>query len=236
MPTILPDLRPLLHDQTAVLPLQNGVEAPEQIGSALGEQHPLVGLCRIISARIGPGHIRHTGAEPYVAVGEIDGHHSKRVERILAAFDTVGVTAERPADIIAALWEKFLFITAVSGLGAVTRVSIGELRALRQTRALLADSMREVMTLARARGIELPPDTVARTMDFIDALPESGTASMQRDIMAAVPSELESQNGAVARMAAAAGVEAPINTLIHTLLLPLERQARKNVAVAGKPA
>jgi 2-dehydropantoate 2-reductase len=226
VPNVAPRLQPLLHERTAVLPLQNGVEAPEQIATLLGERHSLVGLCKIISARVAPGHIKHLGAQPYVALGELDGSGSERLERIRAALETAGVTVETPSAILPALWEKFLFITAVSGLGAVTRVSIGELRSSAPTRALLNDAMQEVATLAQARGIDLPDDTVERTMGFIDSLPEAGTASMQRDIMAGLPSELDSQNGAVARMAAATGVAAPINALIYQLLSPLEKRAR----------
>jgi 2-dehydropantoate 2-reductase len=226
VPGVVPDLQPLLHEGTAVLPLQNGVEAPEQIAAELGERHSLVGLCKIISARVGPGHIDHLGAQPYVALGELDGRRSERLETIRQAFETAGIAAETPPAILPALWEKFLFITAVSGLGAVTRVTIGELRTSAPTRRLLSDAMQEVVVLALARGIELPDDTVKRTMAFVDALPDVGTTSMQRDIMEGLPSELDAQNGAVARMAAAIGVTAPINTMIYELLSPLEQRAR----------
>lgn len=226
VPGVAPGLEPLLHKDTAVLPLQNGVEAPEQIAAALGERHSLVGLCKIISARIGPGHIDHLGAKPYVALGEFDGRRSERLETIRLAFETAGIAVETPPAILPALWEKFLFITAVSGLGAVTRVTIGELRKSTPTRTLLSEAMKEVVALARARRIELPEDTVERTMAFVDTLPEVGTTSMQRDIMEGLPSELDAQNGAVARMAAASGIAAPINTMIYELLSPLEQRAR----------
>ncbi|MFO7648842.1 ketopantoate reductase family protein, partial [Halomonas campaniensis] len=77
-----------------------------------------------------------------------------------------------------------------------------------------------------ALGVALPRDAATRALRFIDALPEASTASMQRDIMAGLPSELESQNGAVVRLGRQAGVDTPVNALVHAALLPQERQAR----------
>jgi 2-dehydropantoate 2-reductase len=61
---------------------------------------------------------------------------------------------------------------------------------------------------------------------LVDGLPDGGTASMQRDIMAGRPSELESQNGAVVRMAGESGVDAPVNGFLYASLLPQEIAAR----------
>ncbi|HEX7330750.1 MAG TPA: ketopantoate reductase C-terminal domain-containing protein [Pyrinomonadaceae bacterium] len=63
-------------------------------------------------------------------------------------------------------------------------------------------------------------------MASVDALPEDATSSMQRDIAAGKPSELDAQNGAVVRMAHEAGVEAPTHALIYRTLQPLEEKAR----------
>ena len=92
------------------------------------------------------------------------------------------------------LWRKFLFIAPVSGLGAVTRAPIGVLRSRPDTREQLERAMREVLAVARAHGVGLPDDTVEETLAFTDSLPEDGTTSMQRDIIAGRPSELESQS------------------------------------------
>jgi 2-dehydropantoate 2-reductase len=81
--------------------------------------------------------------------------------------------------------------------------------------------MEEIYALAHARGINLPPDSVANVMSAVDGLPEDATSSMQRDIAARKPSELESQNGAVVRMAHESGVEVPTHTLIYETLSQL---------------
>jgi 2-dehydropantoate 2-reductase len=220
-------MRPMMGPETFVVPLENGVEAPSQLAQVLGETHVLGGLCRIISALVEPGHIRHAGISPTITFGELDGRRSARAERLRSAFQRAeGVTPELAPDIHAAMWEKFLFIAALSGVGAVTRTPVGVLRALPETRRLLKQTMQEILAVAWARHIALPPASVAQTMAFVDALPASGTSSMQRDVMAGRPSELESQNGAVVRLGSEVGVETPVNGFVYRSLLPQELRAR----------
>jgi 2-dehydropantoate 2-reductase len=220
-------MRPLVGPGTMVVPLLNGVEAPAQLSEALGAERVLGGLCRLISFIAGPGHVRHAGAEPYIAFGELDGSRSERVEQLRQAFArTSGVTVEVPPDIQAAMWDKFLFIASFSGVGAVTRAPAGVLRSIPQTRELLIGAMREVLAVARARGVALTEESITRALAFIDNLPHEGTASMQRDIMEGRPSELESQNGAVVRLGQAAGVPTPLHDFIYRALLPMELRAR----------
>lgn len=226
-------MRPLVGPETVVVPLENGVEAPDQLAAVLGREHVAGGLCRIVSMVMGPGHVRHAGMEPYIAFGELDNRPSERLERLRQAFArAIGVTAEIPPDIHAALWEKFLFIASLSGVGAVTRAPVGVIRSLPETRVMLNLALREIAAVARARGIALPDSALDRTLALIDGLPPDATASMQRDIMAGRPSELESQNGAVVRLGREAGVETPLNAFIYHSLLPQETSARMK-AVGG---
>ena len=220
-------MRPMVGPETFVVPLENGVEAPSQLAEVLGEKHVLGGLCRIISSLVEPGHIRHGGISPTITFGELDGRHSQRAKRLRDAFQRAeGVTPQIASDIHVAMWEKFLFIAALSGVGAVTRAPVGVLRSLPETRGMLEEAMEEILGVAHAQGVALPPEAVAETMAFIDGLPEDVTASMQRDVMAGRPSELEAQNGAVVRLGREVGVETPLNAFIYRSLLPQELRAR----------
>ena len=139
------------------------------------------------------------------------------------------MTAEVLADVRAALWQKLMFIAAMSGVGAVTRAPIGVVRSRPETRRLLERAVEEIHAVAAAHGIVLPARTVAETLAYMDTLPDDATASMQRDVLAGRPSELEAQSGAVARLAAQAGVAAPVHDFIYRALLPLELRARGEV-------
>ena len=106
-------------------------------------------------------------------------------------------------------------------------MAIGPLRDYAPTRQMLEDCMGEIDAVARARGIVLEGDTVARTMAFIDTFPPEATASMQRDLMEGRPSELEAQTGAVVRLAAQCGVNVPLNGWLYHSLILQENEARR---------
>jgi 2-dehydropantoate 2-reductase len=225
-------MRPLIGPGTMVLPLQNGIEAPKQLADVLGGDHVLGGLCRLIALVGAPGHIRHTGVEPYIAFGELDSRPSERIEQLRQAFTSAqGVRVEIPTNIQVAMWSKFLFIASLSGMGAVTRMPVGEIRSHPETREMLIQAMAEIHAVALRRGIPLPEDIVARTLSLIDGLPAEGTASMQRDIIDGRPSELDAQNGAVVRLGQELEVEVPVHSFIYRALLPLERRARRAAGI-----
>ncbi len=217
---------PMLGPDTFVVPLENGVEAPSQLSEILGREYVLGGLCRIASHIASPGHIQHTGIEPYVALGELDKRLSARAQTLQQAFEHAGVWSEIPLDITVALWLKFLFISSVSGIGAVTRVSIGEFRSHPETRQMLEKALQDCYSVALAQGIQMPPDSVANTLAYIDTLPYETIASMHRDIMDGHPSELDSQIGAIVKMGQMYSVPTPVHTFIYHSLLPQDRLAR----------
>lgn len=219
-------MKPLVGPNTTVLPLQNGVDATSQLVDALGSDNVIGGLCRIVSFVVGPGHIRHAGSTPSVIIGELDNRQTRRIATIEQLFKRAGVEITIATDIQVALWTKLLFIASFSGVGAIANAPAGVLRTDPQRRTQMLSAMQEIYTLAHARGINLPSDSVDTVMAAVDALSEDATSSMQRDIAAGKPSELESQNGAVVRMAHEAGIEVPTNALIYHTLRPLEEKAR----------
>ena len=219
-------IAPLLDPDTLVVPLLNGVDAHEALLPAVGRARMGKGLTRIISEISRPGEIRHVGLEPYVAMAGWDGGTSTRVEALVAAMNEAGVQAEVPPDIDAALWFKFLLICSIGGVCAVCRMPVGPVRTLPETRELLLRAMQEVADVARGLGIVLPGDAVTRALAIADSLPPEGTSSLQRDIAAGAPSELDDWSGAAVRLGARSGVPTPVQSFIYSVLLPGELAAR----------
>ncbi len=223
-------MRPLVGPDTFVVPLLNGVEAPDVLAGVLGPGHVLGGLCGGILFRVAPGWIRHTGAEPWVTFGELEGTVSGRAERLAEAFDQArGVRATIARDIRVAMWEKFLFIASTGGVGAATRSPFGVFRELAETRGLLEAAMREVAAVARGLGIGVPDDAIDRALDLTDSLPPGATSSMHRDFMAGRRTELDAWNGAVARFGRKAGVPTRVHDALFAVLVPQELRAREDL-------
>jgi 2-dehydropantoate 2-reductase len=219
-------MKPLIGAKTTVLPMQNGVDAVAQLVNELGHDNVIGGLCRIVSFVVEPGHIRDAGYTPSIIIGELDNRRTDRIARIEEVFKRAGLDITIAADIQVALWTKFLFIASFSGIGAVADAPAGVIRSDPRWRSQMLDAMQEIYALAHARGIELPADAIDKVMAGVDGLPEDATSSMQRDIAAGKPSELESQNGSVVRMARESGVDVPTHAFIYETLRPAEEKAR----------
>ncbi|HEX7707732.1 MAG TPA: 2-dehydropantoate 2-reductase, partial [Thermoanaerobaculia bacterium] len=220
-------LRPMIGPDTAVVPLENGVEAPEILSPILGREHVLGGLCAIVSFIVVPGHIRHAAFEPFVMFGELDNHRSDRTTRLREAFLQAGVKADVPEDIHHSMWSKFLFITPMSGIGAITRVPVDVWRAVPELELLATQMLNEIIAVAAARGIALGDDAVARTWQRYLAMAPGSTASLQRDLMEGRPSELDAQLGAVVRLGRERAIPVPVTESLYYCLLPQERIARQ---------
>lgn len=220
-------IRPMIGPDTVALPLQNGLEAPTQLATVLGNQHVLGGLCGLSTFIIGPGHIRHAGADPWIRFGELDNHPSERVEGLRQVFDRAsGLTVEIPPDIQVALWMKFLFITVWSGVGAITRTPLGIWRSLPETRQMAENALKEIISVAQVHNVRLPENAMPTTMNMYDSFPPEITTSIQRDIAQGRPSEIDAQIGAVVRFGRAADVATPLHKFIYDSLLPMELRAR----------
>jgi 2-dehydropantoate 2-reductase len=227
VPAAAKAMKPMIGPQTLVIPLQNGVEAPGQLIEVLGTDAVIGGLCALIAFRVGPGHIRHNGANPLIRFGHLDNHADPRINALSEVFNHCkAVKSSIPDDVSVAMWQKFLLISAWSGVAAVTRAPIGILLQQAETRQLLLDSMQEIYNLALALDIAMPVDSIQKTMNTLESFPANSTTSMQRDLEECLPSELDAQNGAVVRLSQETGVETPVNCFILGSLRSQELRAR----------
>ncbi|HUJ85270.1 MAG TPA: 2-dehydropantoate 2-reductase [Burkholderiales bacterium] len=219
-------MKPLLGGESVVLPFLNGVEAADQLAEVIAAGRVLGGLSKVFSLVEAPGVIRHASSGAYVELGELDGTRSARARSLCEAFARAGIDATLSGDIRAALWKKLVTVSSWAGLGALARSPMGELRKYPETRALIDRALDEGIAVGAARGHALSADLKGELWRYYDGLPEGATASMQRDIMAARPSELDAWNGAVVRFGAEAGIETPVQRFTYHALLPMERRAR----------
>ena len=224
---LAPALRALAGPRTAVVTTQNGVEAPRLVARAVGREQVLPGVARVYARVVERGRVETMSDLGAMQVGEWDGGTSPRVRELVAALRSAGVSARASENIWAELWRKAAFVVPQGGLGAVAGAPIGVLRtALRDSyRAMV----RETVEVAAALGhpvAEDPAAYVERVLALADQQPEHATTSMQRDIAAGLPSELDAQVGAVCRAGDEAGVPTPIHDLVLAALVGRERASR----------
>jgi 2-dehydropantoate 2-reductase len=223
-------LRPCVGADTAIISLQNGVDAAERIGAILGMEHVLGGATWISSAVEAPGVIRQFSQFRRIVFGELDGSITPRAQAIYQTLSATGATVELSENILSVLWTKFVFIAAVSGISSLTRLEMGEFRHVPETRALMTALMREVEALARAQNIALDADVVEKSLAFVDAAAPNIKSSMQRDVESGRRTELESMIGVICRKGREWNVPTPVADFVYAALLPVELKARRQAA------
>lgn len=218
-------LKPVLADETIILPLQNGIFAVHELNEVIDSHHVIGGLCRIISKIEAPGVISHEGVEPTIIFGETDNNKSERILNVKRLFDAAGFSSIIPEDIQAELWKKFISICS-GGLLALSRSSYGTVRENTFTRKMMTELLTEIYEIALKENVNLEPDIVGRMIRFIDTLPFHSMASLARDVMEGRPSEIDYQNGTVVRLAEKHHLDTPVNRFIYSCILPMEHRAR----------
>lgn len=215
----IPATAPLVGEGTAVVPLQNGVESFSQLAQVLGPECVMPGASYAAASIESPGVISQQSHDCRIVFGELDGRASARARRIQDTFSRAGIEAELSADVVKALWTKFLLLAPVAGATSASRVRIKQLLQYPEPRQAFLAAMREVEAVGRARGVDFDPDIVERMARFIESYPDFQN-SMHIDIELGRPTELDALNGAVVRLGREAGVPTPVNSFLYSILAP----------------
>lgn len=219
-------LKPIISENTLVLPLQNGADNADRLRAILPHKNVFAGLCKIVSRVESPGIIDHFAFDPEIVFGEYDNENSKRVQNLSMLFDNAGIKNKVSEDIHLDIWKKFLFIATVSGIGALTRVEFGAMRDDEHIRQIMYQTANEIVAVANAKGITLTNDDIEMILKIVDNLNAKTTASMQRDIMDGRPSELDNFNGYIVRQGKELHITTPANSFTYHCLWPQEKKAR----------
>lgn len=223
-------IRPAVGPQTVVMSLQNGIDAAERIGKVIGPEHVLGGVTWLSSAVEAPGVIRQVSQFRRIVFGELNGGTSQRTQSIYEVLNQTGITVEISEDIRKVLWTKLVFIAAVSSVGSLTRMPMGDYRSIPETRSLLSRIMQEVEAVARAQGVNLEGDVVQKWLEFVDDAAPQMKPSMQLDVETNRRTELESMVGVIGRKGRELGVSTPVVDFVYASLLPVELKARNEYA------
>jgi 2-dehydropantoate 2-reductase len=213
-------IRPLIGADTAVIPLQNGVDAAERLVPILGSNAVMGGVAQISASIVAPGVIQQVGTFMRMIFGELDGRRSKRGEDFLALCLKAGFDATLSEQILTDLWMKFILLASNAGMMAATRQPIGKLRDDPDLRPIFVSAYREVVDVGRAKGVALPADAVDRVLDLTSHMPPAMKASMALDLDRGNRLELPWLGGKVVELGRQLGVPTPTHGMIYAMLKP----------------
>ena len=213
-------IRPLVGPDTAVIPLQNGVDAAERLIPILGSNAVMGGVAQISASIVAPGVIQQVGTFMRMIFGELDGRRSKRGEDFLALCLRAGFDATLSEQILTDLWMKFILLASNASMMAATRQPIGRLRDDPDLRPIFAAAYREVVGVGRAKGVALPADAVERIVDLTSHMPPAMKASMALDLDRGNRLELPWLGGKVVELGRELGVPTPTHSMMAAMLKP----------------
>ncbi len=220
-------IKPLIGPDTAVIPLQNGVDAPERLVSILGPHAVMGGVAQISASIVSPGQILQVGTFMRMIFGELDGKRSKRGEDFLALCLKAGFEATFSEQILTDLWMKFILLASNAGMMSLSRQPIGKLRDDPDMRPIFVAAYQETFDVGRAKGIALPADAVERIVGLTEHFPPDMKASMALDLDRGNRLEVPWLSGKVAELGRQFGIPTPTHSMIYAMLKPY---------IMGKPA
>jgi 2-dehydropantoate 2-reductase len=213
-------VKPLVGPGTAVIPLQNGIDAADRLIPILGREAVMGGVAQISASIIKPGMIRQVGTFMRMIFGELDGKRSKRAEDFLAVCQKAGFDVTLSDQIQTELWMKFIPLAVNASMTAATRLPIGKLREDPDIKAIFLAAITEVIDVGRARGVALPADALGKTLDFLGHAPPAMKASMALDLERGNRMELPWLSGKVVELGRELGIPTPTHDVLYALLKP----------------
>jgi 2-dehydropantoate 2-reductase len=213
-------IKPLIGPRTAVIPLQNGIDAAERLIPILGSDAVMGGVAQISASITAPGTIQQVGTFMRMIFGELEGNKSQRGGELLALCQQAGFDAVLSEKILTDLWMKFIMLATNASITALARQPIGKLRDDPDIRPVFIAAHQEVIDVGRAKGITLPADALARILEFNDQATPTVKASMALDLERGHRLELPWLGGKVVALGRALGVPTPTHAVMYAMLKP----------------
>jgi 2-dehydropantoate 2-reductase len=213
-------IKPMVAADTAVIPLQNGVDAADRLAPILGRRAVMGGVANISATIAEPGVIRQTGTVLRMVFGELDGARSARGDAFAALCAKAGIDGVLSTSIQTELWMKFILLASNASLMALARLPVGKLRDDPDIAPWFKVAYEEVAAVGRAAGVALPADAVERTLNFNRNAPPHLIPSMAIDLLRGNRIELPWLSGKVVELGNKHQVPTPTHAFLYAMLKP----------------
>jgi 2-dehydropantoate 2-reductase len=213
-------IKPMVGKDSAVIPLQNGVDASERLAPILGKDAVMGGVANISATIAGPGVIRQTGTAMRLVFGELDGSKRARAGAFAALCAKAGIDGVASPAILTDLWMKFILLASNASIMALARLPVGKLRDDPDIAPWFTTAYQEVTAVGRAAGVALPADAVDKTLAFNRSAPSQLMPSMAVDLLRGNRLELPWLSGKVVELGKKHGVPTPTHAFMYAALKP----------------
>jgi len=216
-------IAPHLAAGAIVLSLQNGVDNPPAIARQVaGTVVPTV--VYVATAMPEPGVVKHFGRGDLVIgpLNAADAVTAHRLQAVVDFFATAQVSVRISPDVMVELWSKLMVNCAHNAISGLAQLPYGKMVELPAIREVMRATVREVVAVARAEGVNLPLQASLDAMERIAPAMPGQLSSTAQDMARGKRSEIDHLNGYVARRGAELGIATPVNQTLHALVKLVE--------------
>lgn len=213
----LESIKPCIDNKTIILPLLNGIDAPERIKIIIPETEVWDGCVYLVSRLIAPGVVKVSGAINHLYFGSRNASKEK-LKQVENIFTSANIKATLSENITETVWEKFLFISPLATATSYFNISVGSILKNNENKEILLKLISELKNVAAANDIILPQDIIEKTINKITSLPFETTTSMHSDFQKGNKTEVDSLTGYVTRLGRKLNIATPMyDTLLNAL-------------------
>lgn len=220
---VLPELKALVKKGARVLPLLNGIEHIYRLQEELGEDAVIGGLAFIIATLDEKGHVVHSSSQHDLVIGPLVPSQREACKSLFQELKEGNLNVAFSENVVESLWQKYMFITAFSGVTTASDLPIGRIREQDDALNLFKSVLVEMKELANAFEVELKDQDIEETMMRIEQLPYEATSSMHQDRRKGLFLEVDHLQGGALRLAAQKGRKLPHIETLHALIKLFER-------------
>lgn len=217
-------LKDIIHDETIIVSLQNGLGVEEEFLQAFGPREILRILTGCGANLVEPGVVSHNGT----AETMIGGYYgfTPAVDVAAECIKSTGLPFRVTNNIQGAVWVKTLVNSAINPLGAILRVTNGELVDDPDVQAMMINIVEEGKQVAEAWDVRLETDPVKAMLTTAEATARN-INSMYQDILKNRKTEVDYINGAIVARGKSLNIPTPLNMLLTTIVKALEAKTPK---------
>jgi len=213
---ILPQIKKVVNSGTVLISLQNGFDTEEFIAEFFGEENSLRIVVNYAGNLIDSGVIRMSFFNPPNYIGVLSTNAEEKAEKLAEIITKAGIETVFTPDIKKYEWTKCI-LNAISPVCVTTRTTMKQTMEFKDTRNICREILREGIEVARARGINFEPDFLDSCMNYLDKAGHH-RVSMQADIEAGNPSEIEFLNGKIVEYGKIEGIPTLYNKIFVSLI------------------
>lgn len=215
-------IKKCITKNTVILPLYNGVDAPERISTLFPDNEVLQGCVYIVSMIVSPGVIKKIGIYEKLFFGS-DSASVYKMKALQTIFQNAKIESYLVDAIEDTVWEKFVFISSLASATSYLNQNIGEILESASGRNLYVSLLNEITMIAAVKGLNLPNDIVMQTIIKLEKSPRDATSSMHRDVLAGRKIELSSLTAFVVNEGLKYEIDTPTYQMVLDKLAKHER-------------